>query len=184
MAASSDPGEVPDVEHLALVGGRLALDFVNTANWIDGEPADDRLEDGDALLRWGRRAGLQIPASASQRVQPAQVTAIRLAVRRMFNDDAGDQASSAVQNLVDKLLTSPARLDDASRFVLLAVLFSALELAATKRLDRIRRCPGKRCGWLFLDESPAGRRRWCDMATCGNRDKVKHHYRRHNSEPT
>jgi predicted RNA-binding Zn ribbon-like protein len=26
---------------------------------------------------------------------------------------------------------------------------------------------------VFEDESRAGRRRWCDMATCGNRAKVR-----------
>ena len=37
----------------------------------------------------------------------------------------------------------------------------------------IRACPGRRCGWLFLD--PRGRRRWCTMATCGNREKARRH---------
>ncbi|MGW5195753.1 CGNR zinc finger domain-containing protein, partial [Kribbella sp. NPDC004138] len=35
----------------------------------------------------------------------------------------------------------------------------------------VRTCPS--CGWLFLD--PRGRRRWCSMATCGNRAKVRAH---------
>jgi predicted RNA-binding Zn ribbon-like protein len=180
-SVASGPGDVPDIEHLELVGGRLALDFVNTANWVDGLPVDDRLGAGDALVRWARRAGLLIPPEASQTIQPEQVMEIRLAVRRMFDDDTGEQVSMPVQGLVETLLASSAGVDDASRFVLLAVLFSALELAATGRMDRIRRCPGRRCGWLFLDESPAARRRWCDMATCGNREKVKQHYRRHSS---
>ncbi|MGC5016957.1 CGNR zinc finger domain-containing protein [Micromonospora sp. DT47] len=38
---------------------------------------------------------------------------------------------------------------------------------------RVRACPGDECGWLFLDLR--GRRRWCDMATCGNRAKVRAH---------
>jgi predicted RNA-binding Zn ribbon-like protein len=32
------------------------------------------------------------------------------------------------------------------------------------------RLPGVDCGSLFLD--PRGRRRWCDMAACGNRATV------------
>jgi predicted RNA-binding Zn ribbon-like protein len=37
----------------------------------------------------------------------------------------------------------------------------------------VGRCPGERCGWLFLD--PSGRRRWCVMAVCGNRAKARTH---------
>jgi predicted RNA-binding Zn ribbon-like protein len=28
---------------------------------------------------------------------------------------------------------------------------------------------------VFYDESPTGRRRWCDMSTCGNRAKAARH---------
>ena len=41
--------------------------------------------------------------------------------------------------------------------------------------DRIRICASDTCRWLFYDESRAGRRRWCDMATCGNRAKAARH---------
>ena len=41
--------------------------------------------------------------------------------------------------------------------------------------DRIRICANDTCRWIFYDESRAGRRRWCDMATCGNRAKAKRH---------
>lgn len=46
-------------------------------------------------------------------------------------------------------------------------------------LERVRECPGDDglCGWLFLDTSRSGTRRWCDMRTCGNRAKVRAHYR-------
>ncbi|PZS34823.1 MAG: hypothetical protein DLM61_02955 [Pseudonocardiales bacterium] len=32
-------------------------------------------------------------------------------------------------------------------------------------------CAGRGCGWLFAD--PRRRRRWCDMAVCGNRAKAR-----------
>lgn len=41
--------------------------------------------------------------------------------------------------------------------------------------DRIRICANDTCRWIFYDESRAGRRRWCDMATCGNRAKARRH---------
>jgi predicted RNA-binding Zn ribbon-like protein len=40
---------------------------------------------------------------------------------------------------------------------------------------RLRVCADDGCRWLFVDRSPAGRRRWCDMRTCGNRAKVARH---------
>jgi predicted RNA-binding Zn ribbon-like protein len=44
--------------------------------------------------------------------------------------------------------------------------------------ERTRVCAGPRCGWLFIDRSKAGRRRWCDMATCGNAAKGRRNYQR------
>src|SRR5437773_473410 len=41
--------------------------------------------------------------------------------------------------------------------------------------DRIRICANDTCRWIFYDESRAGRRRWCDMASCGNRAKAARH---------
>jgi predicted RNA-binding Zn ribbon-like protein len=49
-------------------------------------------------------------------------------------------------------------------------------LADQRRLARVRVCPGRDCGWLFLDAS--GRRRWCSMTTCGSREKMRRMYAR------
>ncbi|MGA4539323.1 CGNR zinc finger domain-containing protein [Uniformispora flossi] len=54
----------------------------------------------------------------------------------------------------------------------------ALDLLRALPRERTRVCPGLRCGWVFVDTSRAGRRRWCDMATCGNAAKGRSHYRR------
>jgi predicted RNA-binding Zn ribbon-like protein len=44
----------------------------------------------------------------------------------------------------------------------------------------IRACGDERCGWLFLD--PPGRRRWCEMAVCGNRAKARRYAQRHHEQ--
>jgi len=44
--------------------------------------------------------------------------------------------------------------------------------------DRIRICANDTCHWLFYDESRTGQRRWCNMATCGNRAKARRHRER------
>jgi predicted RNA-binding Zn ribbon-like protein len=43
------------------------------------------------------------------------------------------------------------------------------------RPERLRICDNDTCRWVFYDDSPTGRRRWCDMATCGNRAKAARH---------
>jgi predicted RNA-binding Zn ribbon-like protein len=41
--------------------------------------------------------------------------------------------------------------------------------------DRLRVCANDMCRWVFYDESRAGHRRWCSMASCGNRAKAARH---------
>ena len=64
--------------------------------------------------------------------------------------------------------------------VLWPVAIDAWDLLTEPELVRVRQCPYEHggCGWLFLDTSRSGTRRWCDMRTCGNRAKVRAHYER------
>jgi predicted RNA-binding Zn ribbon-like protein len=67
--------------------------------------------------------------------------------------------------------------DDEPRRVRFAVATDAVALLADPdRLARLRRCPGRDCGWIFLDMS--GRRRWCSMSSCGSREKMRSMYAR------
>ncbi|MFE7130281.1 CGNR zinc finger domain-containing protein [Streptomyces sp. NPDC057638] len=40
---------------------------------------------------------------------------------------------------------------------------------------RVRVCAAHDCQLLFADTSRPGRRRWCSMERCGNREKVRAH---------
>lgn len=62
--------------------------------------------------------------------------------------------------------------------VLWPVALDAWDLLTEPELGQVGQCPPEAggCGWLFLDVSRAGNRRWCDMRTCGNRAKVRAHY--------
>jgi len=62
--------------------------------------------------------------------------------------------------------------------LLAPVLWSAGDLLAGAVHRHVRRCANERCLWLFLDQSKGGTRRWCDMASCGNRAKARRHYLR------
>ena len=50
--------------------------------------------------------------------------------------------------------------------------------AARPRRARIRVCASETCSARFYDRSPAGRRRWCSMALCGNEAKARRHRER------
>ncbi len=66
------------------------------------------------------------------------------------------------------------------RLLLWPVAHSAIELfTSSKEWKRIKECPG--CGWLFLDRSKTGNRRWCSMDECGSRDKMRRQYTRKRS---
>jgi predicted RNA-binding Zn ribbon-like protein len=63
--------------------------------------------------------------------------------------------------------------------LLAPIAWSAADLMTGARAERVRQCEdNKGCGWLFLDESRAGTRRWCSMGDCGNRAKARRHYLR------
>jgi predicted RNA-binding Zn ribbon-like protein len=59
---------------------------------------------------------------------------------------------------------------------------SAASLLTSPQLTRVRECAGHPCGWLFLDHSKNGSRRWCDMADCGNRAKARRYRARKKEE--
>jgi predicted RNA-binding Zn ribbon-like protein len=51
----------------------------------------------------------------------------------------------------------------------------AARMLGTDERDRVRVCASDTCSARFYDRSPAGRRRWCSMSGCGNREKVRRH---------
>ena len=52
---------------------------------------------------------------------------------------------------------------------------SLAQFLADDAPSRLRVCANPGCRYLFIDRSPTGRRRWCDMRTCGNQAKVARH---------
>ncbi|MFJ5776591.1 CGNR zinc finger domain-containing protein [Streptomyces sp. NPDC093094] len=51
----------------------------------------------------------------------------------------------------------------------------AIDLFSGPYADRVRECGAHDCFLLFVDTSRPGRRRWCAMEHCGNREKVRAH---------
>ena len=65
-------------------------------------------------------------------------------------------------------------LDDA----LAAVAEPLVAVIAAGGVERLRICANDGCRWVFQDGSRTGRRRWCSMASCGNRAKAARHRER------
>jgi predicted RNA-binding Zn ribbon-like protein len=68
------------------------------------------------------------------------------------------------------------------------VVLSSTGLLTSGDLERVKECPPKEggCGWLFYDMSKNRSRRWCDMAECGSRVKMRRYYytRKRSGGPT
>jgi predicted RNA-binding Zn ribbon-like protein len=58
------------------------------------------------------------------------------------------------------------------------VIWSAASLIVSPEAGRIRICGGADCGWMYVDRSRNRLRRWCQMATCGTREKSRRRYER------
>jgi len=65
-------------------------------------------------------------------------------------------------------------------WLLAAIARSAAELIAEGPKAPVRKCGRPECVLYFYDTSRTGKRRWCQMAVCGNRAKVAAFVRRKN----
>ena len=154
-----------------LAGGRLALDFINTADWsAEGAVVHEKIEDAADLSVWLGSVGL------SEARPPEDIEVLhqfRLDLRKVISAGAGDEAEDVV--CYAKSLDPTASPHAQPLIGLLAV--SALSILTDPRdRDRIKMCPGLDCGWFFADETKNRRRKWCLMETCGNRAKSVRHY--------
>lgn len=188
----------------AFVGGHPYLDFLNTGG--GSTKARDALpfEDWADALQWLAMAGLASPAEQRRLQRLARGSDAGKALNRlMAQRENGYAVLSAVAR--DQAVPEAGRLrfENDIRLALQQaslplfpgrqpawqvdaeaaglelprhrLALSAQGLIADGLLPRLRECEA--CTWLFLDTSRGGRRRWCSMATCGNRAKARRHYR-------
>ncbi|HYI84545.1 MAG TPA: CGNR zinc finger domain-containing protein, partial [Acetobacteraceae bacterium] len=57
--------------------------------------------------------------------------------------------------------------------VLWPVTWAAAALLTSDEAGKIRICASVDCGWMYVDRSRNGLRRWCQMETCGTREKSR-----------
>jgi predicted RNA-binding Zn ribbon-like protein len=184
----------------------VCLDFVNTRSWRGRETPGEELHGLDDVLAWARGAGgvdVEIAQSFQDwwRARPREASAafteavaLREALFRLFESVSSGQAPdpaaldvlnaalgsaaprSRVAPRADALVWSVDGLVPGMAALLSPVLWSASDLLAGTRRRRVRLCANPQCRWVFLDDSKSGTRRWCSMASCGNRAKAHRHY--------
>ncbi|WP_017473087.1 CGNR zinc finger domain-containing protein [Amphibacillus jilinensis] len=62
--------------------------------------------------------------------------------------------------------------------ILYKIIQSVFDTLATTATDRIKKCEHAECYLHFVDTSKSGKRRWCSMELCGNRQKAAEFYAR------
>lgn len=58
------------------------------------------------------------------------------------------------------------------------VVRAAAELLASEEARQVQICDGPDCGWMYVDRSRNGLRRWCEMKTCGTAAKSRRRRKR------
>ncbi|MBV8186728.1 MAG: ABATE domain-containing protein [Alphaproteobacteria bacterium] len=177
----------------------LCLEFANTRYWR-GQPAPtESLNAPEDLAAW-MASNVSKEARPLSRREFERALELRETIYRVFDATARGKppAGSDLAALNGELGSAPPRAvlrreragfawdvdlrATTAPAALAPVLWSAGDLLTGERLARVKRCANPECGWLFLDDSRAGRRRWCSMASCGNRAKAKRHYHRSREE--
>ncbi|HEX6454315.1 MAG TPA: ABATE domain-containing protein [Trebonia sp.] len=174
------------IADLSFVAGHAALDFVNTAEGRGGPGAGEALNTPAALAAWGQRYGILTDARADTdaaaelgRALSARELLYEVFLSRVTGQPVPGESLSRLAGLAAEAYAAgrlrPAG-DGNVRWtwphgelvtVRHVAVTSALDLLRDVPDDRLKQCPGDNCGWLFLDTTKRGNRRWCSMSECG-----------------
>lgn len=185
------------------VGERLWLDFVNCEQGLrrydalrDFESLVRWLEAAAVLdserASGIRRRAMQQPAGAAAALVDARRvrTALRsLAERGPASERIRSEGLAEINRVLGRsagtrrvdvradgsFIRSFVPVGDAFAGLVIPVVESAADALILGELLRVRRCADPRCQRVFYDNTKNGRRRWCDMASCGNRAKAARH---------
>jgi predicted RNA-binding Zn ribbon-like protein len=183
--------------------GNLALDLVNTRRLQDGADVDEFSSPED-FLAWLARTDLSQAAARIEQLRAPPVARTLLTEARRLREDiegllrahrAREVPTPHVLYGINRVLEAgraSARLQlapNGTRLVevdrgegplapLTPIARAAAQVAIETDSARLRRCASDRCLRWFIDTSKGGRRKWCSMATCGNREKAAKHRRR------
>ena len=173
-----------------LLGDHPALDLLNTVSRVEGELVDSLQSDRDVLL-WLKRAGWPLEGDLVNLRSSALLHAMRtlreeirtLVEKRKAGKRLDVGALNAflaesrsylelVPNKEGGLRLERQWKQGTSEQVLAPLAESAADLLAHGDFSLVRRCENEECVLWFYDRTRSHHRRWCSMATCGNRHKV------------
>lgn len=184
-------------------GGHVALDFANTVDGRHGgADTTDHLATYADLVEFARQTELVSAAEAqrltrlgAQRADAAEAilaeaVALREALYRIFFAVAGGKPPLASDMAVLNAHHARFRLDEQFRWEWSSrpsgldpfvgpIVRAAVDLLTSDRRERLGTCANETCRWLMLDTSKNRSRRWCTMASCGNRAKARRFHERH-----
>jgi len=180
------------------LGGRPALDFVNTRRERWRRDVECLLS-VDEVVIWLVRAGLlpqamRAPASVlaeARELREAIDVGVRAAVAREALDRAavkliddwltlaGSRPALVAAADGRPVLAERAQAESPRRALGMVAYDAARMLGIPSERARVRICGSDTCSARFYDRSPAGARRWCSMAACGNQNKARRYRSRH-----
>jgi predicted RNA-binding Zn ribbon-like protein len=195
-----------DVTRMRLVGGNLALDFVNTRSGPPtGPPDDDVLHRYEDLVAWACHVGTVTDPEAARlrrhaRTEPDGARALferALHVRDCLDDlfrrtatggQPTDRHLARMRDDAAEALAHARLVSEDGRYrwhwtdhrdlgrPLWPIVHAAAELLTSGPLARLKTCAG--CRFVFIDESKNRSRRWCSMDDCGTASKIRRYVAR------
>jgi predicted RNA-binding Zn ribbon-like protein len=184
-----------------LVGGHLAVDFVNTVGGF--EPSlEELLPSYSDLVAWAEQAGLltrehaeRLRAVAETEPHPA-IAALRAARQLRAHLDAvlrAELASRApeeghLEAIREAYLAALARAHFTKHApygwqwstssadphsVLWPLAHHIIDLLSSADLTRLKECSTSNCRWLYLDNTKNHNRRWCTADKCGANARMR-----------
>ncbi|MGP9634632.1 CGNR zinc finger domain-containing protein [Halomonas sp. AOP43-A1-21] len=175
-----------------LIAGNLAIDFINTQFGV-GEEHQECLTDSSSVITWLQQAGV---LSEYRESPPPGLAHLARELRDnmrelLISAQQGRSADPAVINHVlergcplEKIEWQPAeaafqkktyRRNLESESLLQPVAWALVQLLTEEDVQLVKECEASDCILLFHDQTKSHRRRWCSMASCGNRMKAAAH---------
>ncbi len=162
---------------------------------LDAYPRLTRWAEGAGVISPVLGGALRAGAAADPRAAAAaldEAHALRAALQRAFVAAAAGRPLADALDALDPFVAAAAahrRLEPAARggaarwgwrdpaahlaSPLWPVAWRAAELLASDEAARLRVCGAVDCGWMYVDRSRNGLRRWCQMEVCGTRAKSR-----------
>lgn len=161
----------------------IVQSFVNT---LDLETGEDELATAAGATAWAAGHGLEVGAvgAAGRRRAVELREALRVLLRAHGVTAQTDPQALATVNRIAAAAPVTLGLDPSGgaratpagggvETALAAVLAAVHDAIRDGTWERLKVCADGDCGWVFYDRSRNRSGRWCSMAECGCRDKVR-----------